>query len=190
MTTKLTRTLMLTAALATAGIGSAVAWAGQGQGAGGWGGPVDPEARWEMMQSHRQLRFELLEKALQLRPEQKAAWDEYVNARKALGPLTPEQMKTWRDAMINKNPIERQQLRIERMEQHLQQMKASLVPMQKFYGSLDADQKATFDKFFQWGPRGGHGMRGQGMGGPGMGAGMGGPGMGGQGPAPMAPPAE
>lgn len=115
----------------------------------------DPARHWARMHERMEQRFEQLEQALKLRPEQKPVWDAFVAARPQPPQRSPEEWRQWREQMQTMGAIERHKAMEQRLEERMQQMKASGVALQKLYDVLDTSQRATLDRFQWWpGPKG------------------------------------
>ena len=128
---------------------------GYGHGRGHMHG--NPGQRWEMMQQHHAERMELLEHRLQLKPDQKAVWQAFVDAQ-----------TTHRNTMHG-GPRQRQQQgqvnvpeyfnnRVQFMEQRLTSLQDMAKAASDLYATLTPEQQKMIDDFLASRP--GYGRKG------------------------------
>ena len=126
------------------------------------GGPaarqqMTPEQWRERMQQRHEAEVKRLEGLLHLRPEQRAAWEEFV----AVWDKHREQFFSYRWDQEDQRTVTalgRLQQREERLSAHLEAVRALREAVQKFYTQLDEAQRDVFDReFMRWskGPKGG-----------------------------------
>ena len=116
----------------------------------GPGGPHpmhgDPQQWMEKMRQHHTERMQKLQQQLNLKPDQQAAWQAFVDAQNAMHQSAGG---GWRQAMQSgtKTP-DRFNKRVELTEQHLAKLKEVASKAKDLYGVLDPQQQSTMDQFF------------------------------------------
>lgn len=120
-----------------------------GYGSGGhhrmMGGNMQQRA--EMMQQRHAERMELLEYRLQLTPEQKTAWQDFINAQNAHRE-TIGQRPQQGDQQGDVSAVTQLENRIQFMEQRLAGMKEVAQAANAFYSQLNPEQQQVMDEFF------------------------------------------
>jgi Spy/CpxP family protein refolding chaperone len=151
-------TLAIIAALSLASIAVAEPQPGQeGYGPGGphpmWG---NPQQRMEKMQQRHTERLQKLQQQLNLKPEQQAAWQAFVDAQNA---MFQSPRGGWRQAMqASTTTPDRFNKMVELMEKHVADMKEVASKAKALYDVLDPQQKSTMDQFYAKGPGFGRGF--------------------------------
>lgn len=115
--------------------------------------------RHAMMQQYRAERMELLEARLKLKPEQEAAWKDFLAAQDAHHAVMFKVKQEMRDQ--DETALAHFEERVQAMEQNLASMKDMVKAAGDLYAALDTNQKQVMDKFFTDRPMMG---RGQGRG--------------------------
>ncbi|MBI5780417.1 MAG: Spy/CpxP family protein refolding chaperone [Rhodocyclales bacterium] len=118
---------------------------------------MTPEQWRERMQQRHEAEVKRVEGLLHLRPEQRAAWEEFV----AAWDKHREQFFSYRWDQENQRTVTalgRLQQREEALTAHLEAVRGLREAVQKFYIQLDDAQRDVFDReFLRWGkgPKGG-----------------------------------
>ena len=118
---------------------------------------MTPEQWRERMQQRHEAEVKRLEGLLNLRPEQRAAWEEFV----AAWDKHREQFFSYRWDQEDSRAVTalgRLQQREEMLSAHLEAVRSLREAVQKFYTQLDDAQRDVFDReFLRWGkgPKGG-----------------------------------
>lgn len=136
-------------------IAAGAAWAQPAPGPRGpgmmGGGPgmmgTDPQQRWEAMQQRHARRMQDLEKELDLRPEQQAAWKAFLEAQTAWLQSMHTGWRSWNEA---KTTPERFDAMARSAEERLSGIQRLAERAHALYAALDAQQKATLDRFTAW----------------------------------------
>jgi len=118
---------------------------------------MTPEQWRERMQQRHEAEVKRLEGLLNLRPEQRVAWEEFV----AVWDKHRERFFSYRWDQDDERAVTalgRLQQREERLSLHLEAVRSLREAVQKFYTQLDDAQRDVFDReFLRWGkgPKGG-----------------------------------
>ena len=107
----------------------------------------DPQERWELMQQRHAQRMQELEKQLNLKPEQQAAWKAFLEAHNAWLQSMHTGWQSWSGA---KTTPERFDAMAKLMEQRLPSVQDLAKKAHALYDILDAQQRATLDRFTAW----------------------------------------
>ncbi|MDD2407240.1 MAG: Spy/CpxP family protein refolding chaperone [Tepidiphilus sp.] len=115
---------------------------------------MTPEQWRERMQQRHDAEVKRLEGLLNLRPEQRAAWEELL----AVWSAHRERFFSyrWEQSQRPVTALGRLQEREERLAAHLEAVRSLREAVQKFYLQLDDAQRDVFDReFMRWGKGGG-----------------------------------
>lgn len=115
---------------------------------------MTPEQWRERMQQRHDAEVKRLEGLLNLRPEQRAAWEELL----AVWGAHRERFFSyrWEQSQRPVTALGRLQEREERLAAHLEAVRSLREAVQKFYLQLDDAQRDVFDReFMRWGKGGG-----------------------------------
>ncbi len=132
------------------------AWAQGGPGFAGGPGMMggdpgmmrgDPQERWELMQQRHAQRMQDLEKQLNLRSEQQAAWKAFLEAHNA---WLQSMHAGWQSGSGAKTTPERFDMMAKLMEQRLPSVQDLAKKAHGLYDILDVQQRATLDRFTAW----------------------------------------
>lgn len=104
----------------------------------------DPQQRWEQMQQRHAQRMKELEKQLDLKSEQQAAWKAFIEAQNAWTQSMHGGWQSWRGATTMP---ERFDAMAKTMEQRLPTVQDLAQKAHGLYNILDAQQRATLDRF-------------------------------------------
>jgi len=104
----------------------------------------DPQQRWEKMQQRHAQRMQELEKQLNLKSDQQAAWKAFKDAQDAWAQSMHTGWQAWQGAP---HTPERFDAMAKLMEQRLSSVKDLAQKAHALYDSLDAQQKTTLDQF-------------------------------------------
>jgi hypothetical protein len=143
---------MIAALSITAVTATGPAWAqpepgfggGPGMMGGGPGMHGDPQQRWEAMQQRHAQRMQELKKQLNLKPDQQAAWEAFMEAQNTLGQSMHAGWQSLRG--VGTTP-ERFDKMADLMEQRLSSVRDLAKKAHALYDALDAQQKTTLDQF-------------------------------------------
>ncbi|MFO1430239.1 MAG: Spy/CpxP family protein refolding chaperone [Candidatus Competibacteraceae bacterium] len=137
-------------ALATA-IGPAWAQPGPGFGEGPGmmgGGPGmmggDWQQRWERMQQRHTQRMQDLKDQLNLKPEQQAAWQAFIDAHDTWLKSMQSNWQSWKEANTTPKRFEQMVAAAQDNVKNLEKLNETVSVL---YNTLDAQQKATLDRF-------------------------------------------
>ena len=145
--------LAMIAALSLAAAATGPAWAQPEPGFGGGPGMMgdgpgmmhgDRQQRWEEMQQRHAQRMQELEKQLNLKPDQQAAWKAFKDAQDAWAQSMHAGMQAWRGSS---NTPDRFDAMAKLMEQRQSSVKDLAQKAGDLYKVLDQQQKATLDQF-------------------------------------------
>lgn len=163
------KTSIAAAVIAVHGFGASAALARGGDCEGPYGGGAGwhraaPEQMAQRMNERAELKLARLELALALKPEQKAAWDQFKASMTERSSKMAERMAEQRKAAAPSTAPER----LQRMEAwsklHQAEIAETRRAVEAFYGQLSDAQKKVFDADFARDGKGGpHGERHGGM---------------------------
>lgn len=129
------------------------AWAQPGPGFGEspgmmGGGPGmmrgDPQQRWEQMQQRHAQRMQELEKQLNLKPDQQAAWQGFIKAHNDWIQSMQTGWQSWRGATNTPDRFDRM---VDSMQKNLSKLQDLDQQAHALYKTLDPQQQATLDRF-------------------------------------------